>query len=109
MEKNNVCKICGAPCRVKYCKECSKEVHKQYVKDYYKKRGKRKPKYQGCDEDCGHCPYPDCLKPVAQMKPAREVASVREIENPTSQGKMYTTSFGGYSSCSPNPRRKYYF
>jgi hypothetical protein len=26
-------------------------------------------KYQGCNEDCFNCPYPDCYKPAQGMKP----------------------------------------
>ncbi len=28
----------------------------------------KRRKYKGCDEDCFHCKYPDCLKPTHKIK-----------------------------------------
>lgn len=28
----------------------------------------KRRRYKGCDEDCFHCKYPDCLKPVSKIK-----------------------------------------
>ena len=39
-KKNNKCKICGEPCRIKYCEVCGKEMRKEYKKAY--KRGETK-------------------------------------------------------------------
>ena len=103
----NKCMVCGKPCRIKYCEVCAKEMRKEYEKAY--KRGETQSRYRGCNEDCANCPYPDCYKPVHQMKATREIATVREVEHPTSQQKMYTLCIGGYGRTSPNARKKFMF
>ena len=62
---NNKCKICGAPCRIKYCTNCRDEAYRESGRRSHK-RVKRE-KYNGCKEDCFNCPYSDCLKPVSKM------------------------------------------
>ena len=62
---NNKCRVCGAPCRSKYCKNCAKEAYIQKTKE---NRLKKSPRFMGCDEDCFNCPYPDCRKPGYKMK-----------------------------------------
>ena len=53
------------------------------------KKGYRK--FNGCDEDCAHCPYPDCYKPVSLMKATGELDGILKKGNETkSQQKMYT-------------------
>lgn len=102
------CVICGAPCYIKYCRECAKkrnlEYSKAYQKTYYKRK---KPKWEGCDEDCEHCPYPDCLKPYSELKSER-VVNLQETGDKflKSQGKMYTLNLGKYNATMPNVRRK---
>ena len=110
---NNRCLICGEPCREKYCAEHRKEALKLYQKGYRlaHPKGKRKHKWQGCNEDCEHCPYPNCYKPATLMKPTRETVSLREKQDEElkSQGKMFTFEMGKYNSYSPNVRRKGWF
>ena len=89
MELKNKCRVCGAPCKSKYCKDCAKGAYRQNYK-------RIKVKFTGCDEDCAHCPYPDCLKPVKEIK--TENISKREKEQETSQQKMYTVGVGGIRS-----------
>ena len=65
-------------------------------------------KFKGCNEDCAHCPYPDCYKPVAEMKATREIVDIfekRDIDV-KSQGKMYTLNLGRYNATMPNVRKK---
>ena len=70
------------------------------------KKGYRK--FKGCNEDCWNCPYPDCYKPVGQLRSTREL-DIGEIENRgKSQQKMYTICFNGYGGTKPNTSRKYY-
>ena len=111
-KKNNKCLVCGAPCHIKYCRECAKKKNKEYASEYQKAHHKRKrPKWEGCNEDCEHCPYPDCLKPVNQMRAAREIVNLQETSDEyiKSQSKMYTVSLGKYNYSSPNPNRKAWF
>ena len=84
------CQICGAPCRSKFCKDCAKEAYQRFKKP--------KVKFNGCDEDCENCPYPDCLKPAYQIRKYGDFISKREREQETSQQKMYTVSVGGIRS-----------
>lgn len=58
-----------------------------------KKRGR--PKFQGCNEDCFHCPYPDCKKPARLMEKDNSV--VKAIRVNGSYEKMYTVTLGGPS------------
>ena len=58
------------------------------------KRGR--PKFQGCNEDCFHCPYSDCKKPAKQMKPDNSIAKAIRVGE--SQSRMFTLEF----------QRKYY-
>lgn len=88
MELKNKCRVCGAPCRSKFCKDCAKAAYRRFKNP--------KIKFNGCNEDCANCPYPDCLKPVREIK--TENISKREKEQETSQGKMYTVSVGGIRS-----------
>lgn len=67
----------------------------------FKKKG-------GCNEECAHCPYPDCYKPSHQIKSDGEFISKKEKETMTSQGKMYTVCLGGYGGVRPNLSKKYY-
>lgn len=74
-----------------------------------RKKGYRK--FKGCNEDCFNCPYPDCFKPVAEMKPLREIASLTRVDNLSggeSQARMFTLELGGYGGATPNISRKFY-
>jgi hypothetical protein len=66
-------------------------------------------KFHGCNEDCFNCPYPDCYKPVNEMKPLRETADISRVDKfaGESQGKMYTLVVGGYGGARPNMSRKF--
>lgn len=92
MKKHNTCRICGEPCRSKYCKKHAKEGYRQ---NYYKRK---KVKFNGCNEDCAHCPYPDCLKPAYQIKSDGEIISKREKNNKRANKKCHTVSVGGIRS-----------
>lgn len=74
-------------------------------------RKKGSKNFKGCNEDCAHCPYPDCYKPVAEMKATRETVDISEKRDidVKSQGKMYTFELGKYNSNSPNYRKKGWF
>jgi hypothetical protein len=57
-------------------------------------------RFHGCNEDCLNCPYPDCYKPVSQMKKSiREMTNLPRCdkEGGESQNKMYTLELGGHS------------
>ena len=69
----------------------------------------RKKKWNGCDEDCGNCSYPDCYKPAKEIRATKETATVREKEHPTSQQRMYTLCLGGYGGTGPNASKKFMF
>jgi hypothetical protein len=101
MKKNNTCQVCGKPCKSKFCKE--------HAKAAYRRNYKRKTiKFNGCDEDCAHCPYPDCLKPAYQIKSDDNFISKKEKDDLTSQQKMYTLCLGGYGGARPNTSKKFY-
>lgn len=107
--KTNSCIICGEPCHIKYCRECAKKKNLEYAKAYQQKyRKRKKPKWEGCNEDCEHCPYPDCFKPVAEMKATREVINLQEKRDEfiKTQGKMYSVTLGKYNTHYPNSNRK---
>lgn len=105
--KTNNCVVCGAPCHIKYCRECAKKVNKEYASEYQKAHYKRKkPKWEGCNEDCEHCPYPDCYKPYSELKSKRVNLQETKDEKIRSQQKMYSVSFGKYNSTLPNQSRK---
>lgn len=95
----NKCRICGEPCRIKFCKSCAKEA-------YWRKGKPPKIKFNGCNEDCFNCPYPDCIKPVGQMKKDNSVVLAKKTGE--SQAKMYTVMLGGYGGVRPNISKKYY-
>ena len=69
---------------------------------------KRKKKFQGCNEDCFNCPYPDCYKPVAQMK-KDDSFSVSKRTDGKSQARMYTVMLGGYGGPRPNISKKFLY
>ena len=74
-----------------------------------RKKGQRK--FHGCNEDCENCPYPDCYKPVGEMKPLREIANILRCDRldcGESQQKMYTIELGKYGGVRPNISRKFY-
>jgi hypothetical protein len=66
-------------------------------------------KFHGCNEDCFNCPYPDCYKPIKEMKPLRETADISRVDKMSgnSQGNMYTLELGGYGGAKPNMSRKF--
>ena len=91
MELKNKCRVCGEPCKSKFCKNCAKEGYRRNYK-------LKKVKFTGCDEDCANCPYPDCYKPAYQIKSDGEIICSKEKDHLTSQQKMYTVSVGGIRS-----------
>lgn len=56
-------------------------------------RKKGQTKFKGCNEDCFHCPYPDCYKPVALIKKDKTVGKVRKPCG--SQERRFTVTLGG--------------
>lgn len=103
---NNKCKICGKPCKVKYCDDCRKKAYKQYQKECH--FGKKVIKYKGCNEDCLNCPYPDCLKPVKEMK-SEHLLDVARPSEEESAPHIFTLELGGYGGARPNLNRKFYY
>lgn len=107
---SNACEICGKPCRKKYCAGCRVEANRRKQKEWQEanKKGGRKPRYKGCNEDCEHCPYPDCYRPYSEMRATSEVINLQETrdEKLKSQGKMYSVTLGKYNAQYPNSNRK---
>lgn len=70
----------------------------------------RSKKFQGCDEDCFNCPYPDCFKPPHQMKPLNDITNITRVNkvNGESQGRMFTVELGKYNGVNPNIKKKFY-
>lgn len=101
----NKCLVCGAPCKVKYCKDCAYKVQLEQQKAC--RQGKKKPKYAGCNEDCFNCPYPDCLKPAQKMDKKNNVRVIPRETHCESQARMFTVELGKYNSIVPNVSRKY--
>lgn len=73
-------------------------------------RYKKGFEYKGCNEDCFNCSYPDCMKPVQQMKPTRDITDIPRVdcESGESQSRMYTLELGGFGGARPNASRKFY-
>lgn len=73
-------------------------------------RYKKGLEYRGCDEDCFNCPYPDCLKPVSQIKLEVNMRTVLfgDCKGTSPTPKMYTLELGGYGGVRPNISRKFY-
>ena len=69
---------------------------------------KYKVKYQGCDEDCLNCRYPDCYKPAQHLKSISDVAPQHVESKGKSQARMYTVELGHINTNSPNIRKKRY-
>lgn len=105
----NNCKICGAPCRNKYCEEHRKEAYRKKRNEREKQKGKGiKPlKFHGCNEDCFNCPYPDCKKPAGKFKTDRTVIEAKP-KSTESAPRMYTLELGGFGGINPNISRKFY-
>ena len=104
------CEICGKPCRIRYCEACAKKQYKENAKA--KRMANKSQTWQGCDEDCFNCKYPDCRKPARDMKPIRELTTIcRCDKNLTceSQSRMFTVELGGFGGARPNISRKFYF
>lgn len=108
MGVKNKCEICGEPCKSKYCKACAKKAYRENAK--ISRQAKAKLKYHGCNEDCEHCTYPDCLKPAHDMKPTRDVTDISRVDRMggESQGRMFTLELGGYGGARPNISKKFY-
>ena len=65
-------------------------------------------KFLGCDEDCFHCKYSDCLKAAGKIKSEKiKKRSVMRDEVRT-QSRMYTLELGGVGRNMPNISKKYY-
>jgi hypothetical protein len=101
----NKCEVCGAPCKVKYCKDCAYKVQLQQQKAC--RQGKKKPKYAGCNEDCFNCPYPDCLKPAQKMNRENNYRPIRRISG-ESQARMFTVELGKMGGATPNISRSWW-
>ena len=63
-----------------------------------------RPKFQGCNEDCFHCPYADCEKPAYLMPPTK--LRLFKVEG-ESQARMFTLELGGYGGENPNISKKF--
>ena len=37
--------------------------------------------YQGCNEDCLNCPYPDCVKPISEIKTDKQTKEALKKHN----------------------------
>lgn len=68
----------------------------------------KRVKFNGCNEDCLNCPYPDCLKPARLMRSARELEISIGDASTESSSRMYTLELGGYGGAKPNVSRNYY-
>lgn len=66
-------------------------------------------KYQGCNEDCFNCSYPDCYKPAQGMKPIHHKDGIGRAKEKklTSQQKMYSLCLGGKGTNSPNSSKSF--
>ena len=72
-----------------------------------RKKGYRK--FKGCNEDCFNCPYPDCYKPVNEIKNDFNMRTLLFGDNGTkSQSRMFTLELGGHGGATPNISRKFY-
>ena len=70
-----------------------------------KKAGRTR--FKGCDEDCFNCPYPDCKKPVREMKTDKRYSVSKAEPTGESQARMYTVMLGGYGGPRPNISKKF--
>lgn len=65
-------------------------------------------KFTGCDEDCFHCPFPDCYKPARSFKKDKASREALRSDCGDSQSHMYTLGLGGVGKTMPNISKKYY-
>lgn len=69
--KLRVCPECGKEFmgNLQHCSdECRHAYHTRAARESYRKKhsveeNNTRNRWRGCNEDCEHCPYPDCLKP----------------------------------------------
>ena len=67
---------------------------------------KERIKWQGCNEDCFNCRYPDFLKPINKMKSERRHAVIPRKHSERQAG-MFSFVFG---ECGGKKiRNKYYY
>lgn len=64
-------------------------------------------KFNGCNENCMNCNYPDCLKPANQLKTDKDIKSALKASNGRSQAPMFTLEIGGFGGSMPNVSRKF--
>lgn len=65
-------------------------------------------KFLGCDEDCFHCKYSDCLKGASKMKAEKIKRRPVMRDEVRTQSRMYTLELGGVGRNMPNISKKYY-
>ena len=63
----------------------------------------------GCNEDCFNCPFPDCYKPVNDMKYNESFSVSKAICGTESQARMFTLELGGYGGARPNISKKFLY
>ena len=56
----------------------------------------------GCNEDCLHCPFPDCYKPAYNLDRKNNARVIPREVTAVSQGKRYTLELGKYGGAHPN-------
>lgn len=67
----------------------------------------------GCNEDCFHCKYPDCFKPIKYIELKSPFDSrVDKINNNTGSeqiySKMFTLELGNMGRNTPNLSKKFW-
>ena len=71
-------------------------------------RPKKGQVFKGCDEDCQNCPYPDCYKPIHELKASTEFTPSQVENKGKTQSHMYTLELGGVGKNMPNLSKKFY-
>lgn len=71
-------------------------------------RPKKGQAFNGCEEDCQNCPYPDCYKPIHELKASTELTPLQVENKGKQQSHMYTLELGGVGKNMPNLSKKFY-
>lgn len=67
--KQRICPECGKEFvgNLQHCSdECRHAYHTRKARESWRKHHNptsTRVRWRGCNEDCEHCPYPDCYKP----------------------------------------------
>ena len=65
-------------------------------------------RFKGCNEDCFNCVYPDCYKPIHELKPTKDFCPNQVDNMGKTQQRMYTLELGRVGKNMPNLSRKFY-